>query len=114
MTHVEIPRNRLREYDLTLEQIARIIRDSSNDIPAGAIETNAGEILLRMKERKQWADEFAQIRILAGEDGAEITLGEIANVEDGFEEYGFHSQLRLRFSASGSSRHWILKKRSSA
>lgn len=45
-----------------------------------------------MKERKQWAEEFAQIKILTGEDGAELTLGEIAEVRDGFEECGFHSQ----------------------
>ncbi|MGB0743986.1 MAG: efflux RND transporter permease subunit [Opitutales bacterium] len=92
MTHVEIPRNRLREYGLTLADVAAVIRNSSNDVPAGAIETSAGEILVRMKERKQWAREFAEIKILTGENGAEITLGEIAEVRDGFEEYGFHSQ----------------------
>lgn len=92
MTHVEIPRHRLRQYGLTLSEVARIIRNSSNDVPAGLIETTAGEILLRMQERKQWAEEFSEIKILTGEDGAEITLGEIATVWDGFEEYGFHSQ----------------------
>ncbi|HKK17341.1 MAG TPA: efflux RND transporter permease subunit [Opitutales bacterium] len=92
MTHVEIPRHRLREYGLTLGEVARIIEDSSNDVPAGSIETNAGEILLRMKERKQWAEEFSEIKILTGEGGATLTLGEIAEVRDGFEEYGFHSQ----------------------
>lgn len=90
--HVEIPRNRLREYGMTLDDVAQVIRESSNDVPAGAIETNAGEILLRMKERKQWAREFSEIKILTGENGAEITLGEIAEVREGFEERGFHSQ----------------------
>ena len=92
MTHVEIPRYTLREYGLTLADVARTIRESSNDVPAGAIETDAGQVLVRMKERKQWAEEFANIKILTGADGAEISLGDIASVRDGFEEFGFHSQ----------------------
>ena len=49
-------------------------------------------ILLRVKARKQWADEFARIPIVAGRDGPLVTLGDIAIIRDGFEEAGFHSQ----------------------
>jgi len=92
VTHVEIPRQRLREYGLTLPQVARIIRSSSQDIPAGSVQTSAGEILLRVKARKQWADEFAGIEVVAGDDGPLVTLGDIASIRDGFEDVGFHSQ----------------------
>ena len=92
MTHVEIPRARLREHGLTLDQVARIIRGSSEDVPAGSVETAAGEILLRMKERKQWADEFAGIAVLTDASGATVRLADIATITDGFEESGFHSQ----------------------
>jgi multidrug efflux pump subunit AcrB len=91
VTHIEIPQHRLREYGLTLSQVASIIRRSSEDVPAGAIETNAGEVLLRLKERRQWADEFGQIEIVTTDSGAAVTLGEIATITDGFEEAGFHS-----------------------
>ena len=91
VTHVEIPQYRLREYGLTLGQVAALIRRSSEDVPAGAVETNAGEVLLRLKERRQWADEFAHIEIVTTESGAAVTLGEIATITDGFEESGFHS-----------------------
>ncbi len=56
VTHVEIPRQRLREYGLTLPAVADIIRTSSQDVAAGSVQTSAGEILLRVKARKQWAD----------------------------------------------------------
>ncbi|MDG2384784.1 MAG: efflux RND transporter permease subunit [Pirellulaceae bacterium] len=92
VTHIEIPRERLREYKLTLPAIANIIRESSQDVAAGSVQTNAGEVLLRVKARKQWADEFAQIEIVAGRDGPLVTLGDIAAIRDGFEEVGFHSQ----------------------
>ncbi len=90
--HVEVPHALLRKHNLTLDQIAGIIGDSSEDIAAGSVQTAAGEILLRMNERKQVAAEFGNIEILASESGASISLSDIAMIHDGFEEAGFHSQ----------------------
>lgn len=92
VTHVEIPRDTLREYGLTLNQVADIIRNSSEDVAAGTVETASGEILLRMSERKQIASEFGEIEIVSGRDGAVVRLKDIASIEDGFEEAGFPSQ----------------------
>jgi multidrug efflux pump subunit AcrB len=92
VTHVEIPRQRLREYGLTLPAIADMIRRNSQDVAAGSVQTSAGEILLRVRARKQWANEFSRIEIVAGRDGPLVTLGDIATIRDGFEEVGFHSQ----------------------
>lgn len=92
VTHIEISRQRLREYGLTLPAVANIIRESSQDVAAGSVQTSAGEILLRVKARKQWADEFAKIEVVAGRDGPLVTLGDIATIRDGFEEVGFHAQ----------------------
>ncbi len=92
VTHVEIPREELRTYGLTLPDVADIIRASSQDVAAGSIQTSAGEILLRVKARKQWADEFGKIEIVSGREGPRVTLADIATIRDGFEEVGFHSQ----------------------
>ncbi|MEO1617529.1 MAG: efflux RND transporter permease subunit [Planctomycetota bacterium] len=92
VTHVEIPRQTLRQYGLTLPSVASIIRSASRDVAAGSVQTNAGEILLRVNARKQWADEFAKIEIISGSGGPSVTLGDIATIRDGFEEVGFHSQ----------------------
>lgn len=98
MTHVEIPRHKLREYNLTLGQVADILVRSSEDIPAGAVETATGEILLRMKERKQWAEEFGKIEIISSENGSVVTLADLAEITDGFEESGFHGQFNQQNS----------------
>ncbi|MGB3778434.1 MAG: efflux RND transporter permease subunit [Tunicatimonas sp.] len=98
VTHVEIPRQRLREYGLTLGQVADLIQRSSEDVPAGAVETSSGEILLRLKGRKQWADEFGQIQIITAPSGAAVMLSDIAEITDGFEEEGFHSQFNQQTS----------------
>lgn len=92
VTHVEIPRDRLREYGLSLDDVAELIESSSEDVAAGAVQTTAGEILLRMQSRRQWAEEFKAIPVVASETGAVVTLGDIASVRDGFEEGNLHSQ----------------------
>lgn len=98
VTHVEISQEQLRRYNLTLGDVARRIAESGRDVPAGAIETSRGEILLRLNERKQWAEEFASIPIVTSDNGARILLGDIATVEDGFEEAGFHSRFNRELS----------------
>lgn len=92
VTHVEVPRQKLREYGLTLPDIADVIRSSSQDVAAGSVQTTAGEVLLRVKARRQWAEEFAGIEVVSGRSGPAVTLGDIATIRDGFEEVGFHSQ----------------------
>ncbi len=91
-TRIEVPRKNLQKYNLTLGQIADIIRQSSSDVPAGAVQTQSGEILLRMQERKQWAEEFRNITVVSSSDGAKLLLRDIATITDGFEEIGFHGQ----------------------
>mgnify|MGYP000229249051 CR=1 FL=1 len=100
VTHVEIPRQQLRKYNLTLGQVAELIARSSQDVPAGAIETNAGEILLRMNERKQWAREFGQIDVVTSSSGASVKLRDIAEITDGFEETGFHGHFNRQPSVN--------------
>jgi multidrug efflux pump subunit AcrB len=92
ITHVEIPRDRLREYGLTLPRIAELIESSSEDVAAGAVQTSAGEVLLRVNARKQWAEQFAEIQIITNDRGAVVTLGDIATIRDGFAEDNFHAQ----------------------
>ncbi|MBU3981259.1 MAG: efflux RND transporter permease subunit, partial [Proteobacteria bacterium] len=83
---VEIPQNTLRAYSLTLDDVAQRIRRASVELPGGAIRTPSGDILVRMKERRDFGPEFAQIPIITTNDGTGILLEDIATVKDGFEE----------------------------
>jgi multidrug efflux pump subunit AcrB len=83
---VEIPQNTLRSYSLTLDDVAQRIRRASVELPGGAIKTPSGDILVRMKERRDFGPEFAKIPVITANDGTQILLEDIATVEDGFEE----------------------------
>jgi multidrug efflux pump subunit AcrB len=83
---VEIPQDTLRAYNLTLEEVAQRIARTSVELPGGAVKTSGGDILLRVKERKDYGHEFGQIPIITTNDGTQVLLEDIADIRDGFEE----------------------------
>jgi multidrug efflux pump subunit AcrB len=83
---VAVPLENLRKYNLTLAGIAKIIDDASIEIPGGKLETAAGEVLLRVKNRRSWAREFARIPIITTGDGSIVHLEDIAEVHESFED----------------------------
>ena len=83
---VEVPQAQLRSLDLTLGEIARAIEQSAQDVPAGTMKTTGGDILLKTTERRYFGSEFANLPIKSSNTGGEIRLGDIATIEDGFEE----------------------------
>lgn len=83
---IEIPQANLRTYGLTLEEVANRIRRAAVEVPGGAIRTEAGDILVRMRERRDYGHEFARIPIITANNGTEVLLEDIAVVRDGFEE----------------------------
>ncbi len=91
---IEVGEQTLRQYNLTMTQVADAIRQSSLDLPGGSIKTLGGEILLRSKGQAYRGHEYEDIVILTRPDGTNITLGQIATVRDAFQE-GF---LKARFN----------------
>ena len=88
---IEIPQNTLRAYNLTLSEVARRIRQASVELPAGAIKTASGDVLVRMKERRDFGHEFGQLPIITTPDGTQVLLEDIAVIKDGFEETDYQS-----------------------
>jgi multidrug efflux pump subunit AcrB len=88
---VEISRDTLRAHHLILAKVAERIRRASVDLPGGAIKSSSGDIMIRMKERRDYGDEFGLIPIIAGTDGTRVLLEEIADVRDTFEETDYQA-----------------------
>ncbi|MSP24591.1 MAG: efflux RND transporter permease subunit [Myxococcales bacterium] len=83
---IQVRQEKLREYGLTLEQIAAAIRAANVEVPAGGIKTDKGEILLRTDARRDFGSEFHSIALVSRPDGTSVTLGDVATIEDGFRE----------------------------
>ncbi len=91
---IEISQDKLNQYNLSLDQLAKAIGDSSADISAGNIKTQGGDVLIRSKGQAYRKNEFATIAIKTNLDGSIIKLGDIANIKDDFEE----TPVRTRFN----------------
>jgi len=83
---VEVPEENLRRYNLTLDDVAARLGRASLDLPGGKIKTESGEILLRTKEKRYHASEYADIIIVADSNGTQVRLGDVATVKDSFED----------------------------
>ena len=83
---IEIPEYRLQEYHLSLGQVANIVSASSIDLPGGSVRTENGDILLRTRGQAYRQADFEQIVLKTFPDGTRLMLGDIASIEDGFED----------------------------
>lgn len=83
---VEVSQENLRRYGLTHQEIAAQLADEAVELSGGGIKTGSGETLLRMKERRDYGREFAEVPVVTSEDGTRVLLGDIATVTDGFED----------------------------
>jgi len=83
---IEVPRQQLESLGLTLDDIARQITAASLELPGGAVDTEAGELLVRVADRKRSAEEFSNIVLRSTFDGSTVRLGDIATIDDGYED----------------------------
>ena len=83
---IELKEDRLREFNLTLAEVANVLRNSSIDLPAGMIRAAQGNILVRTQGKAYTGEAFANLVVRSQPDGTELLLGEIAGIRDGFAE----------------------------
>ncbi|MGB3918671.1 MAG: efflux RND transporter permease subunit, partial [Thiothrix litoralis] len=89
---ISVSQATLRQYGLTLDTIAQAIRNASRDIPGGTVKTTGGDILVRSLGQAYKRDDFANITILSNANGSRIRLGDIASINDGFNEDELYSE----------------------
>ncbi|RHW77241.1 efflux RND transporter permease subunit [Colwellia sp. RSH04] len=91
---IAVKQHKLREFNISLSDIASAINASSVDMSAGNIRSEGGDVLVRTKGQAYRKDEFDNIVIKTHPDGSIIKLKDIAVLTDGFEE----TPLRARFN----------------
>lgn len=83
---VEVSEETLRRYGITFNDVVNAIRGSSLNLPAGAIKAVSGDIRLQTRGQAYGRVDFEQIPLITQADGVNITLGDVANVQDGFAD----------------------------
>ena len=105
---VEINQDTLRAHNLTLGQVAAVVRGASIDLPGGGLKTSSGETLVRTKERRDLSEEFSEVIIKGSAQGGQLRLGQVAELRDGFQEmdintaFNGHQAIQLDIYRVGS------------
>jgi multidrug efflux pump subunit AcrB len=83
---IHVSENDLQRYGVTFDDVARAVRTSSLNLPAGSIRTNSGDIRIRTQAQAYRQSEFENLILLTAADGTRVHLKDVAEVVDGFEE----------------------------
>ncbi|MGD9158252.1 MAG: efflux RND transporter permease subunit [Desulfobacteraceae bacterium] len=84
--NIGVSEERLREYGITIGQVANAISMNNMNMSGGTIRTEGEEIRIRTLGRKYTGAELSEIVVLAKPGGEIITLDRIADINDGFNE----------------------------
>lgn len=90
--NIEVSPETLKRYNLSLQDIGLAIENGASDVSAGNVKTSDGDILIRSDGQAYSVKEFARIPIIQNRNGRAITLGDIATIDDGFEEKRLNTQ----------------------
>ena len=93
---VEVSEDVLRQYNLSLSQVADIVRMENVEIPGGTIKTASQEILLRGSNRQSTGENIANIPVISDSNGAVLTIGDIGLVRDEFTDDSAISRINGR------------------
>ncbi|MYF51448.1 MAG: hypothetical protein F4220_15045 [Gammaproteobacteria bacterium] len=85
---IEVSEASLSRNNLTFNDVAEALRKRSLDLPGGSVKTDRGDILLRTAGQAYWGHELEKLTITTRSDGTRVTLNDVAQVVDGFEDTG--------------------------
>ncbi len=83
---IEVSEDALRQYGLTISEVAQAVRGTSVNTSSGNVRTDTGNMQLRMRKQADTQEDFENIIVRQDASGALIRIKDIATVIDGFEQ----------------------------
>jgi len=84
--HIDVDREKLERYGLTLAMVAQKVGGETLDVPAGRIDLGAREEGVKTEARPRSAEELAATVLTALPNGGVLRLSDVAEVSLGLEE----------------------------
>ncbi len=81
---IELKPERLREFGVSVSDIARIVGAGSVDLPAGTLEGMTESLLIRMDEERRSPAELSDLIVRSSPQGGQVRLGDIARITEVF------------------------------
>ena len=83
---ITIPSETLQGYDLSFDKVSKAIQSSSVNTPAGTLKSGEGDIQVQSRGQAFFTNDFANIVLSTDENGSQLRLGDIAEINDSFAE----------------------------
>ena len=82
---IEVPAPAMRQFGLSVGDLADAVSAQSLTLPAGTVETRDTTVLIRFDDERRTPRALEGLVVVASESGAVIRLGDIAAITDRFE-----------------------------
>jgi len=90
----------LRQYQLSIDDIANRIKNQSLDMPAGTLEADERTYQIRFLNERRTVNELADLIVLDNVNGAQLRLGEMARIVDDFTDEEMRTDLNGKPAAT--------------
>ena len=81
---IELSEEELRRHNLTFNEISNAVQRASLNLTFGELRTDAGGVVLQTVSKRRFGEEFKDIPLITRLDGTILTLGDVAEIRDGF------------------------------
>ncbi len=95
---INLDREKLRSYGLSLLQVTQLIKTSNMDFPTGKISGENDQYIVRLAGKFKSLDEIRSLVVGQSKDGGVIRLDDIAEVQDGQKDYSMISRINGKTS----------------
>ena len=81
---IELSEEELRRHSLTFNEVSNAVQRASLNLTFGELRTEAGGVVLHTASKRHAGEEFKDIPLITRLDGTIVTLGDVAEIRDGF------------------------------
>jgi HAE1 family hydrophobic/amphiphilic exporter-1 len=96
---IELKPEALMQWGLSATDIARAVASASVDMPVGSVESTQGELKIRVTDQRRSVASFKDVVVVTSERGGLVRLGDVASVEDTFDETDSYARFDGRRAA---------------
>ncbi len=83
---VEIPEDNLRQYGLSLRDVAQILRRENLDLPGGTLKGAAQDVIVKGEARGETGAAIREIPLVTDPSGVVLRVGDLGEVHDAFDD----------------------------
>jgi len=83
---IELPADVLQRYGISISDVKAVVERQSLDVPAGTMETEDGDVIVRFKEHRRTPAELADLIIVSGKTGGRVRLGDLTEIRTIFDK----------------------------